>query len=293
MKEYIFDEKASIEKIINAGIVDNIRPTNTIKKLSRYNYFVNHYGKAKNYACIVEYMSNNYKNFSEFVYQKTIKGCIRDVNKTPWKDIEKIDVKRSEIDVITRLSDIREQKITFVLLCMAKYKDAYSEEVEHKTDVSVFELFKLARVVLPKKERLIYLNFLVRENLVKKHTIAGAKNRKLTFVSDNINDEVVISINEIDFQELAYLYMDYVNNHVGYGRCEKCGRIIKHSKTKPRKYCSKCSEYEPVGNKIITCADCGKAIIVDAKNNKTYRCESCQHLKQLEYQRNAMAKSRM
>ena len=51
-----------------------------------------------------------------------------------------------------------------------------------------------------------------------------------------------MSLEEIDFLELAYTYLDYINNHIGYGRCEKCGRMIKHSKTKPRKYCEECGK---------------------------------------------------
>ena len=74
MREYIFDEKKSIEKMIEERYVDATNPTNTIRKLARYNYYINNYGKSKNYNSIVEYMSQNYSDFSEFAYQKDI--CI-------------------------------------------------------------------------------------------------------------------------------------------------------------------------------------------------------------------------
>lgn len=242
MKEYVFDEQRSIEAIINSNEVDVINPTNTIRKLARYNFYVLGYGKTKNYNSIVEYMANNCQDFSEFAYQKDILGCIKDVEKTPWKKIDVVNVTKSELDTILSLDDIRQQKITFVLLCTAKYRDAYNANNGHKTDISVTDLYKMARVVLPQKERTVFLHFLIQNNLVEKHTFAGVKNKKLLFVSEDVDDDVVLSLYEIDFLELAYVYMDYISNHVGYGRCEECGRIIKHSKTKPKKYCELCAQ---------------------------------------------------
>lgn len=242
MKEYVFNERKAVETMMNNRDVDIVNPTNTIRKLARYNFYVYGYGQTKNYNTIVEYMSANYKEFSEFAYQKDILGCIRDVAKTQWKNIDAISVTKSEIDTILALDDIRKQKIAFVLLCTAKYRDAYNDNNNHKTDISVTDLYKMARVVLPQKDRSVFLHFLIQEGLVEKHTFAGVKNKKVLFVSDNVDDEVVLSLHEIDFLELAYVYMDYVDNHIGYSHCEKCGRMIKNSKTKPRKYCEECSK---------------------------------------------------
>lgn len=33
--------------------------------------------------------------------------------------------------------------------------------------------------------------------------------------------------------------------------------------------------YQPLGNKTITCIDCGEEVVVDAKDNKTERCNEC------------------
>ena len=49
-------------------------------------------------------------------------------------------------------------------------------------------------------------------------------------------------VNEKDFNELAYVYENWKNKGFGFTRCEKCEKIIKQSKTKPRKYCKECAE---------------------------------------------------
>lgn len=242
MKEYIFNEKEYIEAIINAKKVDLANPTNTIRKLARYNFYVNGYKKSKNYNAIVDYMTKNFKDFSEMTYQKSIDGCIKDVDKTPFKNIKSVRITKSELDKICLLDDIKKQKLAFVLLCTAKYRDQYNPNNCHKTDISATDLYKTARVVLPKEQRNIYLHFLISDGLVEPHNNSKTKNKKLLFVSEDENDEVVLDLKEVDYKELAYVYMSWKNNGKGFTKCQKCGKTIKQSKTRPRKYCEECAE---------------------------------------------------
>ena len=302
MKEYKKKKKEYIEGIIKAGQVDLSNPTNTIRKLARYNFYVNGYTKSKNYIAIVDYMSKNFTDFSEIIYQKSIDGCIRDVDKTPFKNIECVKITKSELDKISSLDDIKKQKLAFVLLCTAKYRDQYNPNNCHKTDISATDLYKMARVVLPKDQRNIYLHFLVQDGLIEPHNNSKTKNKKLLFVSEDNNDEVILELKEIDFKELAYVYMFWKNNGVGFTKCQKCGRTIKQSKTKPRKYCETCAEivnneqsmekYEKINNKIIKCIDCGKEFKINAKDNQTCRCEECQYKRDKELTRERVRKFR-
>ena len=301
MKEYIFDEKAYIEKIINANSVDMSNPTNTIRQLARYNYHVRGLTKGKNYAAIVDYMSMNYKGFSEISYQKSIDGCIRDVKKTAFKNLAPVAITQKELDIISSLDDIKKQKLVFVLLCTAKYRDQYIPNNQHKTDISTTDLYKRARVVLPCAKRDIYLHFLVAEGLVEKHTIPDTKNKKLIFV-DEEESSIVMRLTEPDFKDLAYVYMAWKNGGKGFTKCQKCGITIKQSKTKPRKYCDKCAtiinkqqsveRYEKIENKKIICVDCGKELVVDAMDNETCRCKECQYQRDKELTRERVRKFR-
>lgn len=242
MKEYIFNEKEYIESIINDRQVDLTNPTNTIRNLARYNFYVLGYKKSKNYNAIVDYMSKNFKDFSEMTYQKAIDGCIRDVDKTPFKNIKCVQITKSELDKISVLDDIKKQKLAFVLLCTAKYRDQYNPDNCHKTDISATDLYKMARVVLSRDQRNTYLHFLVENGLVERHNNSKTKNKKLLFVTEDANDEVILELKEVDFKELAYVYMSWKNNGDGFTKCQRCGITIKQSKTRPRKYCETCAE---------------------------------------------------
>ena len=64
----------------------------------------------------------------------------------------------------------------------------------------------------------------------------------VNFVSHNPEDKVVFEIKEIDYLELAYVYLSWKNNGYGYTRCTICDRLMRQSKTKPKKYCEECAK---------------------------------------------------
>jgi hypothetical protein len=62
------------------------------------------------------------------------------------------------------------------------------------------------------------------------------------FVSHDVDDEVAFELKEIDYLELAYIYLSWKNNGDGYARCTVCDRLMRQSKTKPKKYCEECAK---------------------------------------------------
>jgi hypothetical protein len=96
-------------------------------------------------------------------------------------------------------------------------------------------------------------------------------------VSHNEKDEIVLTLDEHDYKELAYAYLNYKDG--GYKRCKECGAWFKIKSSEPNlRYCHlhKPQEYNPVGNKILTCIDCGELFSVDSRNMTKCRCDDCQ-----------------
>lgn len=70
----------------------------------------------------------------------------------------------------------------------------------------------------------------------------------------------------------------------------KCGGLFVQNKKNNKFKCDKCGSYQPIGEKIIKCIDCGKDVEVNVKDTHTMRCKNCQEihkreLKKLEMQR--------
>lgn len=274
MKEYIFNEKKHIEGIINSGYVDEVNINRTIKKLARYNYYVRGLNHEESYDAIVEYMNKNYAYFSEVGSYSDINGCIKDATKSAWKNIDSVIITREELNTISFLNDIRQEKLAFVLLADAKYDNAYKQKDINLSYLNNSDLYRMARVTMPINDRSMFLHFLYEKNLVEININPTTTYKKLLYVDDN-NDDAGIILTENNYKELAFTYLNWKNSG-GYKECKDCGRLFRTKKEGNQIYCKKCSpKHLLMEVKTIICQDCGKEVTIDSKNNETIRCEEC------------------
>lgn len=274
MKEYLFDERASIEQMMECGEVDDVNINKTIKKLARYNFYVQNMNQDDNYNAIVEYMNKNCSSFSEVGSYCDIKGCIRDANKSVWKNIKQVIITQSELDVIKSLNDIRYEKLAFVLLADAKYDNACKEKQLNLSYLSNSDLYKLARVTMPIKDRSIFLNFLYDKGLVEININPTTSNKKLLYIDDG---EPGLILNENNYKELAFTYMNWKSG--GYKECKHCGRLFKTKKSGNNITCKICEKKHPQKDvQLRKCVNCGDVLVIDnIYNTRTKMCKDCYH----------------
>ena len=271
MKEYIYNEKKYIEDQICRQYVDENNPTYTIKNLARYNHYILGLNKKDNYDAIDQYMRANCDIYTEIGYSKIINGCIRDVKKRPFADIDKIIITTEELERIKALNDDRKEKLSFVLLADAKYHSKLNNINSNVAWITTRDLYKLARVTMPYADRAMFLSFLYDEQLVEINFNPKFSGYNLLYVSDDQHN-VGIVLTELNYKELAFTYMNW--KYGGYKECEKCGRLIKIRKgTKYCKGCAPRSDHKDF--KIIQCADCGTDVVISIKDTKTCRCGEC------------------
>ena len=275
MINFKFDDKTDIENKINSNYVNTENPEDTIRDLARYNYHVLGMEKEDNYDAILAYMVKNSSDFYEEQYFKIIYRNIASAKKYKFRCVEPVKITRSEIDKITGLNDIRKEKIAFVLLAMAKYYNNVSSDNGNKLYVSMSDLFKLSRVAIPCKERADYLHFAYQEGILIEHTFVGTNLKVVGFIDND--SETVMELNEDDYKELAYTYLNYKNG--GYKHCKNCGRLFKMHKNSPgRLYCKECGQKEEANRlKAMKCIDCGNDFFVDSRNMTKCRCDECQY----------------
>lgn len=274
MINFKFDDKKDIENKINSKYVNNDNPEDTIRDLARYNHHVLNMKKEDSYDAILDYMTKNCSDFYEEKYFKIIYRNISSAKKYKFRSVSPVKITRSEMDKIVGLNDIRKEKIAFVLLAVAKYYNNVSSDNNNRMYMSMSDLFKLARVAIPCKERAGYLHFAYQEGVLVEHTFVGTNLKVVGFVDDD--SEIVLELGEDDYKELAYAYLNYKNG--GYKHCKGCGRLFKMHKSSPgRLYCKECGQREETSEfKIIQCVDCGEDVVIGVLNTKTCRCEECQ-----------------
>lgn len=275
MINFKFDDKKDVENKIHSGYVNQEEPEETIRDLARYNHHVLKMKKEDNYDAIRNYMTKHCNDFYEEKYFQTIYRNISSAKKYKFRSVAPVKITRTEIDKIVGLNDIRKEKIAFVLLAVAKYYNNVSSDNNNRMYISMSDLFKLARVAIPCKERAGYLHFAYKEGILFEHTFVGTNLKIVDFVDDD--SEVVIELGESDYKELAYVYLNYKNG--GYKHCKGCGKLFKMHKTSPgRLYCKECGQKEETNRlKAMKCINCGTDFFVDSRNMTKCRCDECQY----------------
>lgn len=271
MKDYVFNEKQDIENMMDANFVDKNNPTNTIKRIARYNRYVRNLDNIQSYNAINEYMRKNCNSYSEIGYYVSIQGCIKDASKRVWRDISQVIITKNELDTIRALNDDRQEKLAFVLLADAKYENACKGRNVDYSNISIPELYRLARVTMPVKDRDMFLGFLYDHQLVQRNINPESSGFKLLYIHDD--SEAALLLSEDNYKELAFTYMNW--KYGGYKECKGCGRLFKSKKN--AQYCKKCqNESNTPRDRFITCIDCGEVVEVGEFDSKTCRCEDCQ-----------------
>lgn len=286
MINFKFDDKIDIERKLLDNYANQDNPEETIRDLARYNYHILGMNKEDNYDAILAYMNKNCSDFYEEKYFKIIYRNISSAKKYKFRNVAPVKITRAELDKILGLNDIRKEKIAFILLAVAKYYNNVSPDNNNRMYMSMSDLFKLARVAIPSKERATYLRFAYENDILVEHTFVGTNLKIVGFVDDN--SETVIELNEADYKELAYAYLNYKNG--GYKHCKNCGRLFKMHKGAPgRLYCKECGHKEDVGEfRVIKCIDCGEDVAVNKFDTETCRCDLCRdmHIKKIRSDQN-------
>jgi ribosomal protein L20A (L18A) len=274
MINFKFDDKTDIERKLLDNYANQENPEETIRDLARYNHHILGMKKEDNYDAILAYMKKNCRDFYEEQYFKTIYRNIASAKKYKFRNVAPVKITQAEIDKIIGQNDIRKEKIAFTLLAVAKYYNNVSPDNNNRMYMSMSDLFKLARVAIPSKERATYLSFAYENDILVEHTFVGTNLKIVGFVNDN--SETVIELNEADYKELAYAYLNYKNG--GYKHCKNCGRLFKMRKYANKQlYCRECGRKEGTSEfECIKCIDCGVEVIINKFDTKTCRCEDCQ-----------------
>lgn len=242
MKSMTFSEKRDIEKILSSGEVTQDNVVCIISSLAKYNLSINHMEDDDNYAYINNWLKAHYLYYVETELHSTIKQKIDAAHTYKLLESDDLIIYKSELDKILEINDIRAEKVLFVLLCVAKLQKNIFGYQNGKYKLALTNVFKLARVHIPSKDRSSFMHSLLKNGYVNAPFKVSDEHRYITFISDGTEDEEEIRIDECDFNELAYVYLNWKNKEDGYTRCQKCNRLIKQSKTKPKKYCEECAK---------------------------------------------------
>jgi hypothetical protein len=197
----------------------------------------------KNYNEIVNFITtNSTSGLTDFDIYEFVNKAINSAKKVGLKQVEHIYITKSELDFISALDDIKLEKIAFVLLALAKYHNEVSGEDNDVVYLKLSEIKNMARINMNRIDFEYFYANLYDKGVLQHNMSPTSTVQIVSFVSHNPDDEIIFELKETDYLELAYVYLSWKNNGKGYARCTVCDRLMRQSKTKPRKYCEECAK---------------------------------------------------
>lgn len=246
-----------------------------IKKIgyiTRYNLHILGKNEKENYNSTILWMIKHQENFDESCYSNIVSAYIKKAKKRDFKNIDNITITKNELDKIKSLNNIREEKIMFVLLCMAKYQSVFMGFTDGLVKYTITDLCKYARISVPADEREYILHDILLKEFISCPKKNDTKCLRVNFIEEDGEPELIL--NEIDCQELAYVYLRWKNGS-GFKRCRKCGRLMSsRNKADLCPYCEQLTQ----DNNHIWCIDCGEEVEISEFDNETCRCEKCKEI---------------
>ena len=255
-------------RIKNKDVGENVYTTLSI--LAKYYYSQ---GMKRKAVCI------ELQNFLEVAYPKY------SINKSYWTEvIEKtanknakeklfesdgVWITESEWEKIQALGNKILGKLAFTLLCIAKINNQRRSSNNNWVNTDIKEIYKLANISCSVDLRAKRIGTLIHSGLAEFAKRVDNLNLKVLFVDDEGKKKFIVN----DFRDLGNEYLYRIGEN--YIRCAECGKLIKNNKNGTKKYCNSCASYVPQETKQVKCIDCGRIIIINAKNNQVARCDDC------------------
>ena len=237
-----FDERRDLIDYVESGIIEEDHIGRTIYRRARYNYYIKNLTDKKNYHDIINFITTNSTvGLTDFDIYEFVNKSINSAKKIGLKQVEHIYITESELDFIARLDDIKLEKIAFVLLALSKYHNEVSGEDNDVVYLKLSEIKKMARINMNRVDFEYFYANLYDKGVLQHNTSPVSTVQIVNFVSHKEDDTIAFELKEVDYLELAYVYLSWKNEGKGYTRCTKCDRLMRQSKTKPRKYCEECA----------------------------------------------------
>ena len=283
----IMDERAEIERLID-GDISVIKKIGTqAAKIARYNLHCLGMEEQENYEFIVDWMNKYATNFQESAYGPLINEVLRTAKKYPIIKIDSIKITKSEVNAIQSVNNIRQEKMLFVMLCVAKYQRITRGYTNGLVSAKDIDLFKSARLSTPAADRDMFIHELMQTGLIRQPKKSHSQGYILNFMSENYEeDEIFGEILPDNCNNLAYWYLYYAKNDTKHLRiCQDCGLIYRAKMDKITKYCMNCSpkhrhDAPPQEIKTVICVDCQREFTVNSKAARTIRCPECNDIYQ-------------
>ena len=231
-KNIILNEKAHVENLLAFPSEDNITGQN-VWMVARY-YNSAGYDKKKIKGSVEDFLIRNDPQCNLVQMEGMIDRAVKDSGRRQILELNSVPVTYVELKLVDELELVRERKILFTLICLAKYSNALGGTMSGWVNYPLKDIFYLANtynLVKPKMYSLIH-------GLGEQGLIGFSKR------IDNTNIQVKCLDYDGDPKLQIYSFRDLGNQYLKYKgepffECQSCGAFTRRT-NRSQKYCVEC-----------------------------------------------------
>ena len=230
----ILNEKSYVEDLLASRAKENVTNHN-LRLVSRY-YHELGCNNTKVRDLLEKFIIRNDPNFNVVRMSNIIDRAAKNIGKKKLVQLDSIPITYAEIDLVQKLDSIREQKILFTLICLAKLSNEINGINLGWVNRSVKEIFELANMYsMTKEKQHLLLHSLYKQGFIVFNKRIDNMNIKVSCL--NYNSDPCLYIN--DYRNLGNQYLRYLGEP--YFECESCGAVVRKTANN-MKYCSDCAK---------------------------------------------------
>lgn len=219
-------------------------PFETLRRVARY-YLDNGYSAKETRELLEKFLMRSRPDASAVLWMDTLNNAVSYALRHPSINIGHINITKPEMEKIAGLSGAQAKRLAFTLLCLSKYLNAVSPDVDGWVYFDDKDIMKMANIVTSLRRQ----SALYRE-LGDAGMIQFSKRVDNTNVKVLLNTDGERAMEISDFRDIGNQYMAAVGTK-GYVTCENCGRTFRlpqkdvswaKRRGPERKYCRECAD---------------------------------------------------
>lgn len=179
-------------------------------------------------------MQENYPGYSPADWSLRLKTFAKNADRYPLCECNGVWITANELKTITSIHNKVLERLSFTLLCLAKFNDFRNPVNNHWVSYSNGEIYKMACINTTAFNKDINYHRLRELGLIEYAKKVNNLNIRVLFIDESGDEALFIS----DFRALGYEWRLWKGER--YIRCEGCNILVKNTNGK-RKYCNDCA----------------------------------------------------
>lgn len=231
----ILNEKEYVNNILRNK---NIEPSKAYVFLSIYSRYLYHEKNIRKTRIIKELnniMQMYYPHYNSLDWSATLEKYANKAGRYPLCECEGIWVTENELKTIEEIHNKVLERLSFSLLCLAKFKNFRNPNNNNWVNYSNGEIYSMACINTTAFDKDLKFNSLKELGLIEYAKKVDNLNIQVLFIDDNSKNALFVS----DFRKLGYEWRLYKGEK--YIRCADCNILVKNTNGK-RRYCKDCAD---------------------------------------------------